>query len=105
MEIRKYRCNHCDIEHVEKTYENKSEAMADIFVENSFKNIWENFKEKHKEMPMEDFCKEFAFEYIYHFHRNLKRIKFDKYVIKPTNNSKDNVQDPNKEEDTLVEIK
>jgi len=101
MEIRKYKCNHCNLEHVKKTYENKSEALADVFVEASFKKIFEEFKEKHKDMPLEEFCKEFSFEYLYHFHRNLKRIKIDKKSIKPINNSQDSAQDLKKEGDKI----
>lgn len=90
MEIRKYKCKRCNIEHIDKIYENKSEALADIFVEASFKKIWGGFREKHKDMPMEDFCREFVFEYIYHFHRNLKRIRVDKESIKPVGNHIEN---------------
>lgn len=85
MEIRKYKCPNCDLEHIRKTYENKSEALADVFVEASFKKIFDEFKEKHKDTPLEEFCREFTFEYIYHFHRNLKRIRIDKKSIKSEN--------------------
>ena len=102
MEIRKYKCNHCNVEHESKIYENKSEAMVDIFVESSFKKIFDEFKEKHKEMLLEDFCKEFAFEYIYHFHRNLMCIKVDKRSIKPQIKvQKADISDIKKEEDKI----
>ncbi len=85
MEVLKYKCPNCDLEHIRKVYENKSEALADVFVEASFKKIFDEFKEKHKEMPLEEFCEKFVFEYLYHFHRNLKRIRVDKKSIKSEN--------------------
>ncbi len=101
MEIRKYKCPNCDKEHIKKIYENKSEALADIFIEASFKKIFEDFREKHKDMPFEEFCKEFSYEYLYHFHRNLKRIKVNKNAIKPIDSLQDNVQDLKKKGDKI----
>jgi len=100
MEIRKYKCPNCDKEHIDKLYENKSEALADV-VEVSFKKIFDDFKDKHKDLLLEDFCKEFSFEYLYHFHRNLKRIRVDKKSIKSINNPQDNAQNLKKEEDKI----
>ena len=46
MEIRKYWCNNCKKEHIVKIYENKSETLADVFMENAFPDIFNNLKNK-----------------------------------------------------------
>ena len=47
MEIKKYWCENCKKEHVVKTYENKSEALSDKFIESIFPIIWKDLKEKY----------------------------------------------------------
>ncbi len=82
MEIRTYWCDNCKKEHTVKTYENKSEAVSDIFMETGFPNIWNQLKEKQKELPIEEFCKELVETSVYNFHKYLKRIKVPKGSIK-----------------------
>lgn len=82
MEIRKYWCKNCKKEHVVKTYENKSEALMNLFMENAFPNIWNELKEKQKEMSIEEFCKELVETSIYNFHKYMKKLKIPKESIK-----------------------
>jgi hypothetical protein len=89
MEIRKFWCNNCKKEHIVKTYENKSEALADVFMENSFPNIWDHLKEKQKELPIEEFCKVLVEASVYNFHKHMKQLKIPKESIKQMNKSED----------------
>ncbi|MBU3913058.1 MAG: hypothetical protein KKE50_03105 [Nanoarchaeota archaeon] len=85
MEIRKYWCDNCKMEHVVKTYKNKSEALADIFMENDFPVIWNHLKEKQKELPIEEFCKEIVEASVYNFHRYIKKLKVPNGSVKHEN--------------------
>jgi hypothetical protein len=82
MEIRKYWCDNCKKEHIVKIYENKSEALADVFMENAFPDIFNNLKEKQKELSIEEFCKELVETSVYNFHKHMKRLKVPKGSIK-----------------------
>jgi len=82
MEIKKYWCENCKKEHVVKTYENKSEALSDKFIESIFPIIWKDLKEKYKDLPLEEFCREVVFDSIYHFHKHMKKLKVENTSIK-----------------------
>ena len=92
MKIEKYWCKNCKKEHIVKTYENKSEALMDVFMEHAFPNIWNELKEKQKEMPIEEFCRELVETSVYNFHKYMKRLKFNKKSIK----QKEDTENPEK---------
>lgn len=85
MIIKQFKCEHCDLIHERKFYENKSEAVADIFTESYFALIWDKMKEKMKEKDIEEFCKKIVFTAIYHYHKNRRRIVVAKDSIEPAN--------------------
>ena len=85
MIIKQFKCNHCEKIHERKFYENKSEAVADIFTESYFAPIWGKMKEQIKEKDLEQFCKKLVFTSIYHYHKNRRRIKVAQDSIEPAN--------------------
>ncbi len=85
MIIKQYKCKNCETIHERKFYENKSEAVADIFTESYFVPIWDIMKEKINEKELEDFYKELIFTAIYHYHKNRRRVKVAQDSIEPTN--------------------
>ena len=92
MEIRKYWCKNCKKEHIVKTYENKSEALMDVFMKNAFPDIWGKLKEKQKEMSIEEFCKELVETSVYNFHKYMRKLRFNKNSIK----QKEDIENPEK---------
>ena len=92
MIIEKSKCNHCETIHERKIYENKSEAIADIFTEHYFIPIWDKLKEKRETQNFEEFCKELFSTAIYHYHKNRRRIIVAKNSIR-TNNRTENKGD------------
>jgi len=81
MRVEKYVCQGCKKEHVRKVYENRSEAVADVFMELYWSLIWEKKKDRVKELSFEDFCKELVFMAVYNYHKNRRRIKVEKSCI------------------------
>ena len=85
MITKHFKCNNCEEIHERKFYENKSEAVADIFTESYFVHIWDKMKEKIKEKDIEEFCKRLVFTAVYHYHKNRGRIKVAQDSIEPAN--------------------
>ncbi len=85
MIIKQFKCNHCGKIHERKFYENKSEAVADIFTESYFVPIWDKMKEQIKEKGIEEFCKELVFTAVYHYHKDRRRIVVAKDSIRTDN--------------------
>jgi len=85
MIIKQFKCNHCEKIHERRFYENKSEAVADIFTESYFVTLWNQMKEQIKEKDIEEFCKELVFTAVYHYHKNRGRIIVAKDSIEPAN--------------------
>ena len=83
--LKQFKCKNCETIHERKFYENKSEAVADIFTESYFAPIWEKMKEKINEKDIEEFCKRLVFTAIYYYHKNRRRIKVAQDSIKSTN--------------------
>ena len=87
--LKQFKCKNCETIHERKFYENKSEAVADIFTESYFAPIWEKMKEKINEKDIEEFCKRLVFTAIYYYHKNRRRIKVAQDSIEPTNRTED----------------
>src|SRR3989338_4560879 len=85
MIIKQFKCNNCETIHERKFYENKSEAVADIFTESYFTTIWEIMKEKINETDIEEFCRKLVSTAIYHYHKNRGRIHVAKDSIEQSN--------------------
>ena len=81
MKIEKYICPGCNKEHIEKSYDNQSEGVADIFIDRYFSIIWDKMKGKAKDLSLEEFCKEFVLISIYNYHKNRGKIRVGKSSI------------------------